>query len=193
MARKPDSQASKDAILEAATLLIMRSGSARISVDAVAKQAGVAKGLVHYHFKTKKGLFERVARHLGQRRREAWERAFQADDPQEAIDATWNLLTNESTNGTLTAWAMLFGSTGMVPEQVVKEEADAFGAALGTATERMLARLGLRPSIPVPEVGTLLSAMVQGMGTLLVRGSAPGNLHGAYAAGWLGVLSLTRR
>jgi len=192
MPRKPDSEASKDAILLAGVSLLKSGMSQRVSVDAVAKEAGVAKGLVHYHFKTKKGLFQTVASRLAEDRRSAWQEAFRKRDPQQAIDATWTLLTRESNDGTLRAWDTLFGSTGVLPEQTVKNETEAFGKALGAAAQEMLARLGLRPSIPLSEVGALLSAIVQGMGTMLVRGMQAEDLHGAYAAAWVGLLSLTR-
>jgi AcrR family transcriptional regulator len=193
MPRKPDSEASKDAILLAGVCLLKSGTSQRVSVDAVAKEAGVAKGLVHYHFKTKKGLFQTVASRLAEDRRSAWQEAFRKRDPQQAIDATWTLLTKESNDGTLRAWDTLFGSPGVLPEQAVKNETDAFGKALGAAAQEMLARLGLRPSIPVSEVGALLSVIVQGMGTMLVRGMEPEGLQGAYAAAWVGLLSLTRQ
>jgi AcrR family transcriptional regulator len=193
MPRKPDSEASKDAILAAGIALLKRGTTTRVSVDAVAKEAGVAKGLVHYHFKTKKGLFETIAGRLAADRRQAWEHAFRKPDPQQAIDGTWALLTAESDDGTLLAWDMLFGSSGVLPEQTVRDETEAFGGGLGAAAQGMLARLGLHPSIPVSEIGALLSAIVQGMGTLLVRGSDAERLHGAYAAAWVGLLSLTRK
>lgn len=192
MPRKPNTEASKDAILSAGIFLLKSGTSPRVSVDAVAKEAGVAKGLVHYHFKTKKGLFQTVATRLAEDRRSAWQEAFRKQDPQQAIDDTWTLLTVESSDGTLRAWDALFGSTGVLPEQTVRTETEAFGKALGTAAQGMLSRLGLSPSIPVSEVGALLSVIVQGMGTLLVRGVEPEGLQGAYAAAWVGLLSLTR-
>ncbi|MGD2134818.1 MAG: TetR/AcrR family transcriptional regulator [Gemmatimonadales bacterium] len=192
MARKPDSDASREAIGQAAIDLIKQRGTERITVDQVAKAAGVAKGLVHYHFKTKRGLFEAVAAEFALERRQRWVAAFGARDPQEAIDKTWAILTEESADGTLRAWGALFGSAGIMPEQAVRDQAASFGRALGEAAQNMVARLGLRPTIPASEVGWLLAAVVQGMGSLLTAGADVEELEGAYAAAWLGVLSLTR-
>lgn len=47
----------KDKIIDAATELFSRKGYYETSMDDVAQQAGVAKGSLYYHFKTKSKLF----------------------------------------------------------------------------------------------------------------------------------------
>lgn len=47
----------KDKIIDAATELFSRKGYYETSMDDVAQQAGVAKGSLYYHFKTKSQLF----------------------------------------------------------------------------------------------------------------------------------------
>lgn len=192
VARKPDSDAAREAISRATIALIKERGTDKLTVDQVAKAAGVAKGLVHYHYKTKRGLFEAVAQEFAAQRRRRWSDAFGAEDPQAAIDTTWATLTTESMDGTLRAWGALFGSAGLVPEPLVKSETATFGRTLGEAARGMIVRLGLRPTIHASEVGWLLAAVVHGMGVLLMAGADEKELEGAYAAAWLGVLSLTR-
>lgn len=53
-------EATRGAIIRAATALFGRHGFAATSVDQLAAKAGVAKGAVYHHFATKEALFEAV-------------------------------------------------------------------------------------------------------------------------------------
>lgn len=53
-------EATRGAIIRAATELFGRDGFAATSVDQLAERAGVAKGAVYHHFETKEALFETV-------------------------------------------------------------------------------------------------------------------------------------
>ncbi len=48
----------KEKILDAAEAVVMEMGAVRMSLDVVAKKAGVSKGGLMYHFSTKKGLLK---------------------------------------------------------------------------------------------------------------------------------------
>jgi TetR/AcrR family transcriptional repressor of bet genes len=188
--KRTNSEKSKQSIVAAADALIRRKGAANITVDQVAKEAGCAKGLVHYHFKTKRGVIEAVARHLATGRTQEWVAAFRAPTPKGAIDQSWALLTKESEDGTIRAWTSVFGPGGVIPEQMVKKAVEDFAVALGAAADELLRDLDLAPSILPSENGWLLGAVVHGMGLELLSGADPGELEGGYAAAWLGILSL---
>lgn len=181
---------SRQAIVAAAEALIKERGVRRTTVDSVAKAAGCAKGLVHYHFKTKRGLMEAVAEHLATSREAAWTRAFRAPTPRSAIQQTWTLLTKESADGTIRAWASLFGLGDNLPDRTVKKLVERFSVTLGEAACRMLVELELRPSVPASEIGWLLGAVIGGMGLQMQSGAGRRELEGAYSAAWLGILSL---
>ena len=185
-----DNANARRAILQAAEDLIRTHGARGITVDAVAKQAGCAKGLVHYHYKTKKGLLEAVARHVAEERTKRWQSAFKAPTPRESIDQSWSLLTQESADGHLTAWLSLFEAGGLLPDQTVSDAYASFAETLGAAVTDMMEGLGLRLTIPLNEVGWHLGSVVNGMGLQLLSGADRDALEGAYAAAWLGVLSL---
>lgn len=53
-------EATRGAIIRAATVLFGRDGFAETTVDQLAEKAGVAKGAVYHHFATKEALFEVV-------------------------------------------------------------------------------------------------------------------------------------
>lgn len=52
----------QEQILDAAEFVVARDGAARLTLDAVAKQAGISKGSVVYDYKSKQALIEAVVR-----------------------------------------------------------------------------------------------------------------------------------
>ena len=60
--RRPDPERSRAEILDAAFNLFASKGFVATTIDDIAEQAGVAKGLVHFHFKTKEDVFQDVIR-----------------------------------------------------------------------------------------------------------------------------------
>jgi len=180
-------------ILECAEGLIRQYGADAVTVDAVAKTADSAKGLVHYHFKTKQGLLGAVAERIAAARRARWQSAFEAPTADEAISRTWSLLAEESDTGTFKAWYSLIYADDRLPDGLARRIRQEFGEGLRAALTRLLrAKLGLAATVPEEELGCLLEAVVGGTGMLLACGAEVHRLEGAYAAAWLGILSLTR-
>ena len=55
----------KEHLLDAAEAVVVEQGGARLTLDAVAEQAGVSKGGLLYHFPTKEALLQAmIARHI---------------------------------------------------------------------------------------------------------------------------------
>lgn len=185
-----DPHRARATILDAADRLLRRGGGG--TVDEVAREAGCAKGLVHYHFKTKAGLLAATAARLGEGRRRRWAEAFHADSPQAAIDRSWALLVSESRDGTVKAWTALCARSEKATDQAVRLEFASFRDTVSGAAASLLRNLGLAPTVSMDELGLLLASVVHGMGLQLEAGAEPARLQGAYAAAWLGVLSLTR-
>ena len=190
---KRDPEGARTAILDASEALLRDRGAAGVTVEGVARRAGYAKGLVLYHFKTKLGLLEATARRLSEHREKKWKEAFDNGDPMTAVDATWALLTDESESGVTRAWISLVGPGRHITDQTVSELHERFSTCVGKATARLMAGIEHRFSIPEAEVGWLLASVVHGMGLSLLGGADRGTLSGAYAAAWLGVLSLARQ
>lgn len=61
--RRYDPDASREDILNAAEQLFATYGYGDVSTSRIAKQAGVSQSQIHYHFKTKRGLWSAVFRH----------------------------------------------------------------------------------------------------------------------------------
>jgi AcrR family transcriptional regulator len=191
MPRKSSQARTK--ILHSAADLLKRAGAETLTIEGTASQAGVAKGLVHYHFKTKQLLLCEVLKHVSTTRCAAWSEAFDADSPTAVVDQTWALLTQESDAGVLRAWHSLLGLEHILTDQTAKATMEGFSSTLADALQSMLDRnMGLEPSVPKLELGWLAAAVVNGMGVQLMAGGDRTELEGAYAAAWLGILSLTR-
>jgi AcrR family transcriptional regulator len=189
MARSKD--ATREAILEAAEAVIREKGAHAMTMDAVARGAGCAKGLVHYHFKTKQRLMMESVRRIAAAREAAWISALDTPDPQSAIDETWDLLKQEADSGTLKAWTSLTALPDKEVDQEVNEASARFRAGITAATTGLLRRTGLKTTIHEEQLGWLLAAIVQGMVFQLAAGADAHVLENAYAAAWLGLLSLT--
>lgn len=185
-----DKEASRGRILEAACRLLRDRGAGNLTVDAVAKAAGCAKGLVHYHYKTKRGLLEAAAAHFSSEREGQWSTAFDTPSPKDAIDRSWRLLTDESASGVLRGWTSLFTTESPLADSTVKKASRSFATALGHAASDLMRQQGMAPAIPASEIGWLLGAVVNGIGFELASGADRKELEGAYAAAWLGLLSL---
>ena len=79
----PKSEKSAAQIVAAATRVLAQKGYARTSLLDIAREAGMSKGALHYHFPTKESLVEKVLENaletVAHRTLSAWEQA--ASDP----------------------------------------------------------------------------------------------------------------
>ena len=184
-------EAARKAILDAADLVLKRDGAFNMTMDAVARVAGCAKGLLHYHFHTKQRLLVEAVGRISTEREVQWTQAFDTADPHEAIDRTWNVIAHEVESGTLRAWSSLFTLSDSAVDQAVSKASARFRDQITTATRDLLARANCESTLPVDRLGWLLTAVVDGMSFQLAAGADAEVLADAYAAAWLGVLSLT--
>ncbi|MCH7489901.1 MAG: TetR/AcrR family transcriptional regulator [Gemmatimonadetes bacterium] len=184
-------EAARKAILDAADLVLKRDGAFNMTMDAVARAAGCAKGLLHYHFHTKQRLLVEAVGRISTEREVQWTQAFDTADPHEAIDRTWNVIAHEVESGTLRAWSSLLTLSDSAVDQAVSKASARFRDQITTATRDLLARANCESTLPVDRLGWLLTAVVDGMSFQLAAGADAEVLADAYAAAWLGVLSLT--
>jgi TetR/AcrR family transcriptional repressor of bet genes len=183
---------ARDAILAAALALLRARRGADITTDEVAVKAECAKGLVHYHFKTKDQLLAAAAEQLWRQRTDSWTAALGSVTPKAAIRAAWETLLAEASGGTAAACAALGLRTDELVVRSVSAGRTAFARDVAAALAGLLGRLGLEPSVPVRELGALFVAVVEGIGLQLGSGAAADDMEQAWSAFWAGLLSLTR-
>jgi len=184
-------ETTRQSILDAAEAVLRKRGAPALTMGAVATGAKCAKGLVTYHFQTKAKLLVESVLRLAAARDAAWIKAFDTPNPQDAIDRTWEVLKLEAESGALRAWTSLVAMGDDEVDQAVNNSSSQFRSRITEATEHLLARAGLETTIPAQQLGWLLAAVIQGMGFQIAAGGDPDVLENAYAAAWLGLLSLT--
>jgi AcrR family transcriptional regulator len=80
MTENRSSSSTRDAILSAAARIVIQRGAARMTLDAVAKEAGVSKGGLLYHFPSKDALIEGMIDHMVTGLTERIRQAYDEDD-----------------------------------------------------------------------------------------------------------------
>jgi AcrR family transcriptional regulator len=111
---------TRDRLLEAAAHVVMREGTAAVTLDAVASEAGVSKGGLLYHFPTKMALLEAVT--------ERWHERFDA-----AIDA--------KADGAPGGWTRAYLAASDFNGEDARTRGDEYGLMVALAAEpRLLAR-----------------------------------------------------
>jgi AcrR family transcriptional regulator len=64
MVKKRSSASTRDAILDAAARIVTEQGASRMTLEAVAEEAGVSKGGLLYHFPNKDALIQSMVQHM---------------------------------------------------------------------------------------------------------------------------------
>lgn len=193
-AAKPEQkrQEASAGILRAAVDQLLAAPVTRVTLESVATAAGCAKGLVHYHFKTKDGLLSAAAERIWEDRTAAWKVALQGSDPRAVIGAAWSLIGSEADRGVSAASAALGMESSNVVVRTVNTARLRLISQLGQDLDALFRRMELRPSVPTSEIALLMMAVIDGLGLQVASGNSPDTLEPAWHALWAGVLSLTR-
>ena len=158
-----DSAPTRSAILAAALQTLKRHGLEGFAIEAVARRARVAKGLVLYHFKARRRLLALCAQQITAERAQRLAKAVEDSMGAAAVDVCWEELLRQQEDGLARAWLALCGAgvtdrasknrpfeqvarqllldgctaalAGGVPERELKEAFDAVWLALLDVTE----------------------------------------------------------
>jgi len=168
-------------ILGAAKSMLVRHGLEGWSVERVAREAGCAKGLVHYHFKSRDLLLAAVAAELGRARMQQRLAAL-AMRGTAALDELWATMLAHADDGTASAWLQLGLRPGAAVRTALEPPAEfvtAVGRASGAAMEM--------PPLTDETARTLL-LVLDGLEAALVRGAPRADVRNAYDRVWLALL-----
>ena len=100
-----DAASTRSNILAAAVQTLQRGGIEGFTLDAVARRAGVVKGLVLYHYASRGRLLRAAASEAT--RTAAIQRALASGAGAGALDACWDELRRQAEDGTARAWISL--------------------------------------------------------------------------------------
>jgi len=156
-------------IVAAATRAIARQGYARTSLNDIAREAGMSKGAVHYHFPTKEALVAKVLETatdaVAARTKTAWQAGGQ--NPIEALRASvrelWAVRTSGSEEVRVVSDLL---AQALYDESLRPQLAAYYRFASSQTTEYLIAVLagyGLRPAVSPALVPRLLLGLLDGL------------------------------
>ena len=109
----------KEQITHAAVAVLIDRGLAEWTVASVAEKAGCAKGLVHYHHKTKEALLTAVAEALATTRANQRIAALKKSGTG-ALDHLWGVLEKSAKSGRTRAYLSLLGHSSSLVRQAAR-------------------------------------------------------------------------
>lgn len=171
----------KQQISDAALQVLVTRGLEHWTVSAVADKAGCAKGLVHYHHKTKEQLLATVADRLASNRCEDRIAALGTGGTG-ALDQLWTVTVTSASNGSTRAWLSLLAHSNAAVRQATVLPAD----YLSRSGEAIAGAFALE-AVDEPVVRSL-DAALDGFELALVRGDDPDRVHEGFHQTWLSVL-----
>ena len=135
-----DATSTRSTILAAAVQTLQRGGVEGFTLDAVARRAGVVKGLVLYHYASRGRLLRAAATQIDAARNGALQRALASAPGAAGLEACWAELRRQLEDGTTRAWLSLCAA-GLVDRSVkttdfedAARDAIVDGAAIALAT-----------------------------------------------------------
>lgn len=102
-----DASSTRAGILSAAVQTLQRLGVEGFTLDAVARRAGVVKGLVLYHYESRGRLLRTAASQIANARDAALTKALASGPGMQGVDACWEELRRQAEDGTARAWVGL--------------------------------------------------------------------------------------
>ena len=186
---RPSNTAERRAqIVDAMLTVLAREGYARATVAAIAREAGLTAGLLHYHFASKQEILVALVEALVARVEERFaSRVAPADAPRARLFAWLDAhvaLGPDADRRAVAAWVVVGAEAVREPEVGAL-----YAQALATSAarlERMIAAVlrqeGKSPRA-APRIAAAALAAVEG--AYRIDGAAPGVLPGGWAAGTL--------
>jgi AcrR family transcriptional regulator len=166
--RYKKSEISAAQIVQAAIRVLARQGYARTSLMDIAKEAGMSKGAVHYHFPTKEALIQAVLEAacdtVAQRTMDAWSKGDSAvTSIRSSIVELWRVRA-ERTDETLVIADLLAQS--QYDDKLRPKLAAYYDYAAAQTSKNLLPSLlalGLKPKVPADVLPRILLGLLDGL------------------------------
>jgi AcrR family transcriptional regulator len=184
-------------ILHATAHRVASGGAAALALSEIARDAGVSKALIHYHFADKETLLARLIDHLASgmvtRERNAL-RPFEHQHNPLAVDALWRWLEGELERGSINVLLELDAYRGPAVQAAARSAAAARQRAAQETIEQLFAILELRPRIEASLLAAVYVAFIDGLAIRNALASSEGHAQAsprvAFDVFWLAMLSL---
>lgn len=178
-----------DRILHATAHTIAEHGAAALTMSDVAEEAGVSKGLIHYHFHDKETLLARVVEWMTREIVERERLALANSTARTAIDDLWAWLASELERGHLRVLVELTDWREALVRREVQVAVAVRREATIASTARLFELLDLRPRVPVELIADSVLAFRDGLAIAAGR-DGDANPRAAFDVFWLAMLGL---
>lgn len=84
---KAEAEATREALLDAAEVIFLERGVSRTSLEQIARQAGMTRGAVYWHFKNKSDLFHAMLDRVKMPLRQLLDDVEEPDQPNTALES----------------------------------------------------------------------------------------------------------
>lgn len=176
-------------ILRATAVCIVESGAVALTMQEVAEEAEVSKGLIHYHFHDKDTLLARLVEWMTQQLVAREAAALARSTPRSALDDLWRWLWGEVERGHLHVLLELGEWRNELVHRASRAALRARREASAETVARLFALLELRPRVPAPLVADVVVAFVDGLAAAS-RADSDRDPRAAFDVLWLSLLSL---
>lgn len=162
------SEISAAQIIQAAIRVLARQGYARTSLLDIAREAGMSKGAVHYHFPTKEALIEVVLTEacdtVQRRTLEAWP-AEQAPllGLRKALEALWEVRASRTDEALVVADLLAQSLSDPKLRPQLAEFYERAADQMRTALAANLAAAGIEPRIPLDVLPRIVVGLLDGL------------------------------
>ncbi|MES3020748.1 MAG: TetR/AcrR family transcriptional regulator [Pseudomonadota bacterium] len=186
MSRRPNSEQRRAQIVGALLSTMAEHGYEKATIQLIARQAGLAPGLLHYHFKTKVEILVELVKTLAELSRARYEGLAGA-----AVTAEQRLLayikarlgTGEGADGHAVAAWVVIGAEAVRQPEVRRVYQEAVGAELALI-ESLLGGCMREQRKRLDKVPFLAAALLAFMeGAFQLASAAPGVMPPGFAAG----------
>ena len=166
--RYKKSEISVGHIVESAIKVLARQGYAHTSLMDIAKEVGMSKGAVHYHFPTKEALMTQVLQtacnRVAERTRDAWTSGDNAvESLRSSLMELWRVRADLSDEAKVVADLL----AQSLHDETLREPLAAYYAFASDQVQQHLMEnmgtLGLKPKIDPAKVPRLLHALLDGL------------------------------
>lgn len=150
-------------ILQAAARRVREAGLVRLSMQDIADEANVSKGLIHYHFRDRDALLARLIEWLAEDIMAREQAALDGCAPHEAIDALWRWIDGELSRGEIRVLLELQQDPATEPALAARRVSRLRHAQAEATTTRLFEMLGLTPRVPGELMAGVAVAFLDGL------------------------------
>lgn len=164
MARPSNTEQRRNEIINAFLEVMANQGYAKATIAAIADKAGLAPGLIHYHFKNKQEILLELIRQVSNLTLERYQQNLQnAKSPKEKLRAYINARLAKDDKDTSTyvaAWVMI--GTEAIRQEEVRELYEQAIKKQQKLIEDLLAELSDKDKKSIKKMAGIIMAAIEG-------------------------------